>query len=198
LGCLIWFKGNVADIEVGRSILKITVKSVLNKLATTQFPPRLYAASCTHVFGGTMCGYDRVAGENALGASTGIGQETITATSGSTQYEVHSTFIPGTSPSPYIEGTIIGVTGANAGASRTIVDHASGTVTVKRPWLSTVTIGDTFNILPGCSHVDTYCDTVLNNLGRFGGFPRIPPPEASVAIALAAMSSFAWLLGTVI
>lgn len=180
LGCLIWFKGQIGEIEIGRSIVTLKVKSVLNKLATTQFPPRLYASSCTHVFGGTMCGYDRVAGENALGVATGVGEQTITAISGTTQSAIYASYIPSISPSPYIEGTVTCVTGANVGANRTISDHESGVVTVKRPWLSPVSIGDTFHILPGCAHTTDICDTVFNNLARYGGFPKIPPPESSV------------------
>ena len=179
LGCIVWFRGNVADVEIGRSTVKVTVKSILNKLATGQFPGRLYAVSCGHVFGGVMCGYDLVAGKNALGASTGIGQATITAASGSDEYEIHASFTP-SAPSPYIEGTISCVTGANAGASRTIGDHVSGVAYPKRPFLSPVSIGDTFDLLPGCSHAAAYCKDKLNNAGRFGGFPKVPPPEAAV------------------
>lgn len=180
LGCLVWFRGKVADIEIGRSVVTVKVKSPLNRLATTQFPARLYASTCSHVFGAPMCGYDRVAGKNGAGASTGWGQQSITALAGSVQSAIHASYVPGTTPSPYIEGTITGLTGANAGASRTIDNHAAGVVYFAKPFLSPVSVGDTFQLLPGCSHNSDYCDTVLNNLARFGGFPNIPPPEAAI------------------
>lgn len=180
LGCLVWFRGAIADLTIGRSVISLTVKSPLNRLSTTQFPTRVFYGSCSHAFGGAMCGYSRVAGENALGDPTGIGLETITATSGSTQSEIHSAFVPSTSPSPYIEGTIVGVTGANAGFTRTISDHQSGTVYFKLPFVYEVAVGDTFDILPGCPHTVAYCDGVLNNAARFGGFPHIPPPEYGI------------------
>lgn len=181
LGCLVWFYGRITEAEIGRSAIRFTCKSLLEILAATQFPRRIYQSSCNHVFGGAMCGYDRTAGTNALGASTGWGAQTITAESGSTQAQIVATaYDPGLSPSPYIEGTITGATGANAGIMRTITGHASGIVTFKQAWLYTVAIGDTFTLLPGCGHGAEYCETVLNNLGRFGGFPHIPPPESAV------------------
>ena len=61
LGVLLWFYGRVAECEVGRSRIAIRVKSLLNLLAVQQMPRRLYQASCDHVFGDAMCGYDRVA-----------------------------------------------------------------------------------------------------------------------------------------
>ena len=62
LGVLLWFYGRVAECEVGRSRIAIRVKSLMNLLAVQQMPRRLYQASCNHVFGDTMCGYDRVLG----------------------------------------------------------------------------------------------------------------------------------------
>src|SRR3954447_4780917 len=79
LGVLLWFYGRVAECDVGRSRIAIKVKSLLNLLAVQQIPRRLYQASCNHVFGDTMCGYDRVLGTNAAGVSTGIGAATIVA-----------------------------------------------------------------------------------------------------------------------
>ena len=63
LGVLLWFYGRVAECDVGRSRIAIRVKSLMNLLAVQQMPRRLYQASCGHVFGDTMCGYDRVVGE---------------------------------------------------------------------------------------------------------------------------------------
>ncbi|MGD9613845.1 MAG: DUF2163 domain-containing protein [Alphaproteobacteria bacterium] len=180
LGCLVWFYGRVAEIEVGRSAIRVTVKSLINLLEITQFPRRVFGANCTHVFGAPMCGYNRVAGTNALGAATGWGEQTITATAGSTQSQINSVYVPALSPSPYIEGTIIGATGANTGFRRTISAHASGTAHVKPEFIFPVAVGDTFDILPGCNHTTDMCDGVLQNIGRYGGYKWIPQPEAAI------------------
>ena len=78
------------------------------------------------------------------------------------------------------QGTITGVTGANAGLSRTISDHLSGVVYFKKAFLFTVAVGDTFTLLPGCDHTTETCNATYQNLARFGGFPYIPPPELAV------------------
>jgi hypothetical protein len=98
LGVLLWFHGRVAECEVGRSRIAIRVKSLMNLLAVQQMPRRLYQASCNHVFGDAMCGYDRVLGKHAAGVSTGIGAVTIAALAGSTQAQIATSF----SPSPAI------------------------------------------------------------------------------------------------
>jgi hypothetical protein len=179
LGTLLWFYGRVADCDVGRSKIAIKVKSLMSLLAIQQMPRRLYGATCSHVFGDAMCGYDRVNGKNALGTSTGIGSVTITAASGSTQAEIHASFTP-SPPSSYIQGTVTGLTGANAGLSRTISDHLSGVVYFKKAWLFPVALGDAFTLLPGCDHTTGTCNAILQNLAQFGGFPYIPPPELAV------------------
>jgi hypothetical protein len=178
LGVLLWFYGRVAECEVGRSQIAIQVKSLMNLLAVQQMPRRLYQASCNHVFGDPMCGYDRVLGKNAAGVSTGIGAVTITALAGATQAQVTTSF----SPSPataYDEGTITALSGANSGATRTITALTDGVVRLLKPWLSPVSVGDMFQLLPGCDHTTQTCQTVLQNIARYGGFPYVPPPESA-------------------
>lgn len=178
LGVLLWFYGRVAECEVGRSAVAIRVKSLMNLLALQQMPRRLYQASCGHVFGDAMCGYDRSAGANATGLATGIGAVTIAAQPGSTQAQLVTSFTP--SPdTAYDEGTVSCVSGANAGASRTISRLSGGVLYQLQPWLSPVAAGDIFQLLPGCDHTGATCDGTFRNLARFGGFPYIPPPEAA-------------------
>jgi hypothetical protein len=178
LGALLWFYGRVADSDVGRAKVALKVKSLMNLLAVQQMPRRLYGAACTHVFGDAMCGYDRSGGRNALGVTTGIGAVTVTAFVGSSQAQI----VTGFSPVPataYDQGTITATSGANTGASRTIARLAGGTALLLKPLLSPITVGDAFELLPGCDHTVATCDTVLQNLARYGGFPYIPPPETA-------------------
>jgi hypothetical protein len=178
LGCLLWFYGRVAECEIGRSRTTIRVKSLINLLSVQQMPRRLYQASCNHVFGDVMCGYDRVLGKNSAGALTGIGAITVPALPGSTQAQITTSF----SPSPataYDEGTITALSGANSGATRTIAALTGGVVRLLKPWLSPVSISDMFQLLPGCDHTTQTCHTVLQNIARYGGFPYVPPPESA-------------------
>jgi hypothetical protein len=178
LGVLLWFYGRVAECEIGRSAISLRVKSLLNLLALQQMPRRLYQASCGHVFGDAMCGYNRTAGENAAGTPTGIGAVTIAAQAGSTQAQIATGFTPSPATA-YDQGTMTCLTGANAGAGRTISSLAGGAVFQLQPWLSPVAVRDTFQLLPGCDHTTATCNATFQNLARFGGFPYIPPPEAA-------------------
>jgi uncharacterized phage protein (TIGR02218 family) len=168
LGAIVWFYGRVADTDVGRSRIEIKVKSLLSLLAQQQMPRRLYQAACTHVFGDAMCTFNR--------ASLAV---TVTALTGSSQ----ATVATGLSPTPatlYDQGTIVALTGANAGQSRTIAQVAGGSVYLLKAWLYPVAAGDTFELLPGCDHTLATCQNTFNNLSHFGGFPYIPPPELAV------------------
>jgi len=178
LGTLLWFHGRVADCDVGRSRVTLNVKSLMNLLAIQQMPRRLYGASCTHVFGDAMCGYDRVAGKNAVGASTGNGAATVTAAAGTTQGLITCT---GAVASIYNQGTVTGTTGANTGYSRTIANLGTGSqIGLFKAFLYQIAIGDTFTVQPGCDHTVAACNGSFNNLARYGGFPYIPPPELAL------------------
>jgi hypothetical protein len=177
LGALLWFYGRVADSDVGRSKTAIKVKSLMNLLAIQQMPRRLYQASCGHVFGDAMCGYDRAAGKNAAGVATGNGAATIVAASGTTQALIDA---GGAIASVYNQGTIIGATGVNTGYSRTVANLGDGSqIGLFKPFLFPIAVGDSFTILPGCDHTTSACQTMFDNLARYGGFPYIPPPEAA-------------------
>ena len=168
LGAIIWFYGRVAETDVGRTKIQMKVKSLMNLLAIQQMPRRLYQAACTHAFGDAMCGFDR----------TTLAQ-TAAALSGSTQSEIHTSL----APSPvtlFDQGTMVGLTGPNAGLTRTIRQMIAGIAYQSRAWLYPVATGDTFQFLPGCDHTTATCLTTFNNLAHYGGFPYIPPPETAV------------------
>ena len=82
---------------------------------------------------------------------------------------------------PFVQGTIIGLTGANAGQTVARSPGLSGgTVTVKLAFLSPPAAGDQFQLLPGCDRTLATCTNVFNNAVHFGGFPYIPTPETAV------------------
>jgi uncharacterized phage protein (TIGR02218 family) len=166
-GTVILFAGRISDIDCTRTGIDIRCRSHL-ELLNIQMPRRLWQSSCTHVFGDAMCQFDR----SAL-------QATFAAGPGSTQVQIATSV----SPSPanlYALGTITGVTGANAGSSRTIASMEGGWAYVKLAFLSPVLIGDEFQLLPGCDRTLATCKNVFNNTTHFGGFPYIPTPETAV------------------
>jgi uncharacterized phage protein (TIGR02218 family) len=182
LGAFITIYGAVTDLAIGRSTIAITAKT-LPYLLDQPMPKRLYQAGCAWPFGGTRCGYDRVNGKNALGASTGIGAHNITAGGGSNQAAIVTGFTP-SPPTAYDQGTITGTSGANNGIARTVTQISGGAVRTNRNFPYPVTTGDGFQLLPGCDHTLSTCINTFNNGaangGRYGGMPYIPPPELAL------------------
>ncbi len=189
VGTLTWFYGRVGDVEVGRTRCLVRVKSLLD-LLTVQMPRRLNQSACNHVFGAPMCGFNRTTGVSAIGNATAFGAQLITCQAGSTQNSLTTTYAPAVSTA-YDNGTVIGVTGLNAGFTRTIGKLDSSVspsvIYYLKPWIFPVVAGvDTFTLLPGCNKLlDTCINTFQNqaadgSAGRYGGEPYIPPPESAV------------------
>ena len=165
-GTVILFSGRISDIDCSRTGIEMKCRSHL-ELLNIQMPRRLWQSSCTHIFGDAMCQFNR----SGLAA-------TFSAESGSTTTVIQGA--PATT-TPYTQGTIIAVTGGNAGQSRTIASFVSGgSVAVKLAFLSPVATGDQFQLLPGCDRTLATCTNVFNNAIHFGGFPYIPTPETAV------------------
>jgi uncharacterized phage protein (TIGR02218 family) len=106
-------------------------------------------------------------------------QATFSAGPGSSEVQIATSVSP-TPPNLYIQGTLTGVTGANAGSSRTVANMAGGWVYVRLAFLSPILAGDQFQLLPGCDRTLSTCTHVFNNAIHFGGFPYIPTPETAV------------------
>jgi uncharacterized phage protein (TIGR02218 family) len=166
-GTVVLFAGRISDIDCTRTGIDLKCRSHL-ELLNIQMPRRLWQASCTHTFGDAMCQFDR----SAL-------QATFSAGPGSTQVQVATSLTP-MPANLYVQGTIVGLTGGNAGASRAIADMGDGWVYLKLAFLSPVIVGDQFQLLPGCDRTLATCTTVFNNTSHFGGFPYVPTPETAV------------------
>ena len=166
-GTVILFTGRISDIDCSRTGIELKCRSHL-ELLNIQMPRRLWQSSCTHTFGDAMCQFDR-----------STMQATFSAGPGSSEAQIATSVSP-TPSNLYIQGTIIGVTGANAGSSRTVANIAGGRVYVKLAFLSPILVGDQFQLLPGCDRTLSTCTNVFNNAIHFGGFPFIPTPETAV------------------
>ena len=166
-GTVVLFAGRVSDIDCSRTGIDMKCRSHL-ELLNIQMPRRLWQSSCTHVFGDAMCQFDR--------ASL---QATFGCLAGSTETQILGTVNP-TPSGLYVQGTITGLSGANAGYTRTVSAMSSGTVSVKLAFLSPPAAGDQFQLLPGCDRTIATCTNVFNNAIHFGGFPYVPTPETAI------------------
>jgi uncharacterized phage protein (TIGR02218 family) len=165
-GTVVLFAGRISNIDVSRIGAAISVRSHL-ELLNIQMPRRLWQPTCTHIFGGPTCLFNR--STLALNFAAGAG---------STALQINGAPV---TTNPFVFGTITGLTGYNAGYSRTIYGFTSGGfVSIKLAFLFPIVVGDTFQILPGCDKTATTCLTKFNNLVHFGGFPYIPTAETAV------------------
>jgi uncharacterized phage protein (TIGR02218 family) len=166
-GTVVLFAGRISDLDCSRTAIDMKCRSHL-ELLNIQMPRRLWQPSCNHVFGDAMCQFDRA----SLQAS-------FACLAGSSETQILSTVNP-TPAGLYVQGTIIGLSGANAGDSRTITQMSNGAVSVKLAFLSPPASGDQFQLLPGCDRSLATCTSVFNNAAHFGGVPYVPTPESAV------------------
>ena len=166
-GTVVLFAGRISDIDCTRTGIDVKCRSHL-ELLNIQMPRRLWQSSCTHTLGDAMCQFDR---SNL--------QATFSAGPGSSEAQIATSVSP-TPPNLYIQGTVIGVTGANAGSSRTVANMSGGWVYVRLAFLSPILPGDQFQLLPGCDRTLSTCTNLFNNVIHYGGFPYIPTPETAV------------------
>lgn len=165
-GTVVLFSGRVSDIEASRTMLDLKCRSHL-ELLNIQMPRRLFQPSCNHVFGDAMCAFDR--------ASLAVD---FAAAAGSTPTVIAGAPISAT---PFTQGTISGLSGANTGATRTIAAFTLGqSVQVKLAFLAPIAAGDRFRLLPGCDRTLATCTNVFANQDHFGGCPFVPTPENAV------------------
>src|SRR5579862_106671 len=166
VGTVVLFVGRVSDIDCSRTGIDMKCRSYL-ELLNIQMPRRLWQPSCTHVFGDAMCQFNRSSMALTFGCASG---STSTLIQGA----------PSTS-NPYVQGSITGLSGANAGQTRTMTGFVPGqSVTVKLAFLSLPATGDQFQLLPGCDHTLATCTNTFGNQAHFGGMPFIPAPENAV------------------
>ena len=166
VGTVVMFAGRISDIDCSRTGIDMKCRSHL-ELLNIQMPRRLWQPTCNHVFGDAMCQFDRV--------SLAV---TFAAGSGTTQTQIVG--VPNTS-TPFTQGTIVGLSGANAGETRTIANFMAGQYAqVKLAFLAQPDIGDQFQLLPGCDRSLGTCTNTFSNQIHFGGMPYIPAPENAV------------------
>ena len=160
------FHGLVATVDnIGRLSCKMTVKSMLNKLAV-DMPRDIWQPSCLNTLYDGLCTIVKAA--NGTSGTVGVGPS--------------YTYIPWSSSTldTYDQGTITFESGANVGVSRTVKQSTSSGLLLARPLDYLPSAGDNFVVYKGCDKTMTTCKNRFNNLANFRGFPFVPPPELSM------------------
>ena len=166
VGALMWFAGRISVPAGDRYSADLVVQSD-TVMFETMVPREVFQARCLNTMYDSACTKDRTA-------------LTLSITAGGATDAKKLTFShAATSALPFALGSITGVTGANAGISRSIRAFTSGSsITVLNPWPFAVAPGDTFSAVPGCDGTQTTCNSTYSNLIHFRGQPYIPLPES--------------------
>ena len=163
---IVVFHGLVATIDnIGRLSCKMTVKSMLNKLAV-DMPRDIWQPSCLNTLYDGLCTMVKAA--NAASGTVGASPT--------------FSFIPwsGSAADTYDQGTITFESGANVGVSRTVQTSTSSGLTLSRPLDYLPVAGDNFVVYKGCDKTMATCQSRFGNLANFRGFPFVPPPELAM------------------
>lgn len=167
VGMLPLFQGRVSDILASRYMASLTVNSD-SELLNVMVPRNVYQPGCGNTLFDAACGLAK-------------SSYAVTLTANGVSDAVQSTFgvVHLKSTADWFKlGFAIGLTGANAGISRTIKTSTDSSITTVQPWPAPVAVGDTFTGYTGCDKTQATCAAKFSNLARFRGHPYVPAPES--------------------
>lgn len=164
-GALLMFSGRVSNVRGSRMKVIIEVKSDV-EILTTKMPRNIYQPPCVNTLYDSACGVLRSAFSQA-----------ITATGG-TINSINSA--NGSAASYFNQGTVLCLTGPNAGIKRTVKTFSGGAFTFALAWPFANAAGNTYTALPGCDKLQATCSSKFSNLTHFRGYPYIPAPEVAL------------------
>jgi hypothetical protein len=170
IGTLTIFAGLVAEVDTTNMAAVITINDYRSLLSYT-VPRHYFQAGCRHAL------YDNGCNANGNVSRAGF-VKTGTAGAGSTQLTILAPglVVPGGSGT-YTLGTLQFTSGLNNALWGFIVSWNGATaLSLIAPMPFTVSVGDTFNIYPGCDKTLATCG-LFANTPQFGGEPNIPVPE---------------------
>lgn len=169
VGTYIRFSGRFSEVLDGGGSQVTIMAASWTELLNISVPVDVFQASCGNTLFDSKCMLSRVDWDAAGTVAAGTHTET---TFGSNL---------ATTAGTYNSGTVVFLTGANAGLRRTVRSQdASGNISIVLPLPSPPAPGDTFTAYPGCDLKMATCSSKFNNLVHFRGQPFIPVPETAV------------------
>lgn len=139
---------------------------------------RTFQASCDAALGDARCGV----GLNGL---TNKGTGAVVTLAGDRAFTTSG--LSGFTDGWFTLGTLVWLTGANAGRKTEVLAHAVSGVDVTIALLEApvlqIAVSDTFDILAGCDKRFETCQTKFANAVNFRGFPHIPGQDVVIRYA---------------
>lgn len=128
---------------------------------------RYVTAICDAELGDARCGF------NAAGMTEAA---TVIGTTGDAEYTVSG--LGAVVPGLYSRGVLTWTTGANTGQTQEVRIHQGAMIGTWLPPLFSVTLGDAFDISPGCDKSYSTCRNFFANGVNFRGFPALVGEDA--------------------
>ena len=168
-GTLLRFSGRVTSVsDISGNTATVTVSSWAI-LLNANMPPNLYHTGCINTLYNAQCGVNPASFKGIMSVQASPAP-TLTGFNGAA-----------TTAGYWAQGRIVGLTGANAGISRTVKSNdAAGNVALVQPLPAMPLAGDGFAIYAGCDLTQATCSGKFNNLLKFRGTPFVPLPETAV------------------
>lgn len=175
LGAVIRFGGQITEFTpVGRTSIKGNAKGYTYTL-NQDMPRKVLQPSCGWTLGDAGCTVNLAT--YTFGNTASLATSSVIVTAAATISQASGYFT---------QGVLKFTTGKNAGLSCAIQTHVGQVLTLSRPALFPVAIGDAFTITAGCDHTALTCQTKFANLvlgsmpNNFGGQPYIPSKETCI------------------
>lgn len=167
-GTLPWFYGNVGQVDVTSTTVKLNVRDVID-LLDVQMPKNLFLPMCSHLLFDTGCTLSQAAFTFNYTIASGASAIAFQASSSTGK------------PDGYFETGVLEMTGGAAAGARRAVSSFDGTIfTLAMALPSAPQAGDTFTVSAGCSREYSICGSRFSNQQHFRGFKDIPPAETAV------------------
>jgi len=148
VGSVVWFGGRVADMELGRSSASIAIKSD-SELLDIMMPRNTYQPECRWTLYDEGCTLSRSAFLANSAAASGSTRQTINCSLAQV--------------AGYFDlGTLQFTSGPNSGVWRMVRSYVPGQIVLSRPLVNVPTVGDAFNVSPGCNKLKSTCGVTVS------------------------------------
>ncbi|MBF0115772.1 MAG: DUF2163 domain-containing protein [Magnetococcales bacterium] len=170
VGGITLFVGQVADIQITRTLAKLTVNSAVQML-NVKLPRNVWQPGCLHTLYDADCAIDRDDPAIATETTVQSGSTNTALTSGLALVEARW----------FEQGYVHFLSGALTGVRRTIKScSGDGVFQLLLPLPSIPAVGDAFKAYPGCDKTQATCTNKFHNVRNFRGFPYIPVAETAI------------------
>jgi uncharacterized phage protein (TIGR02218 family) len=184
-GTIVLFPGRVGQVQVSRTVASIEVLSD-SELLDVMVPAEVYQPGCRNSLYDAQCQINKASWTSSITCNGGTDATRLFFLSNMALANGGAGAIGNWAAAhTYDLGTLVGVTGPNAGVARTIKTYQTSanptsTFFVISPWPYPVSIGDAFALSPGCDKTWGTCGATYSNTAHFRAEPEIPAPETVI------------------